>query len=385
MKIALVRKEYLDTHGGAERYAVGLARGLATRGHEVHVLAGTYQPETTPGITLHRIPFSRRPSALKNISFQRNVFRFQQEHRFDIVNGLSQIFPQDVYRLGDGLHLHWLRVQTPNPRKRFFKYFSPRHMVILQIERRIFKDGNLRRVIANSQMCKNQLMQYYGVAEEMITVVRNGVDQERFNRKNVCSQRGTQRRRFGFDEADTVLLFVGHNYKRKGLQFVLQCAAGLKQQGHRVKVLVVGRGDQSPFMKLAVRLNIAGDVVFAGPVENITEAYAAADLLVHPALYDPFSNVCLEAMACGLPVVTTRLNGASEVVEPGAGGIVVDYPWEVSTMVEGIAGMLGSDRQSLQEAGLKASGAAAGCTLENNIDATVAVYRAVLREKGATA
>ena len=158
MKIALIRKEYMDSHGGAERYAVSLAKGLATLGHSVYVFAGKWDEEQHPNIILNRVPFIKFPSPLKNLTFQRNVRRLLVNNDFDIVNGLSQVFPQDVYRMGDGLHIHWLRIQTPNPGKRILKYLNPRHQVILLIEREIFKKGNYWRIISTSRLCTNQLI-----------------------------------------------------------------------------------------------------------------------------------------------------------------------------------------------------------------------------------
>jgi UDP-glucose:(heptosyl)LPS alpha-1,3-glucosyltransferase len=382
MKIALIRKEFMDWYGGAERYAVSLARGLAVLGHSVHVFAGKCDNKQQPDITIHKVPFIPTPSSLKNLSFQRNVRKLLAGHDFDIVNGLSQVFPQDVYRLGDGLHVHWLRIQTPNPGKRLLKYLSPRHQVILSIERQIFKNGNYRRIIANSLMCKNQLIHYYGVPEDNIRLVYNGVDLKRFNQGIKDKLADSSKGKLGISERDTVLLFVGHNFKRKGLQFAIQCAIALKAQGHRVKLLVAGRGNPAPFLRIAGEKGFSDDVTFLGHAKNIEEVYAASDILIHPVLYDPFSNVCLEAMACGLPVLTTKFNGASEIIGDACTGLVVDSPWDVEKMVSGISPLLEDRRTRLRAMSESTARLAQGYSVEKNIKKTVEVYEEVLREKG---
>ncbi len=381
MKIALIRKEYVDEHGGAERYAVSLARGLAGLGHSVHVFAGMFQPEQHAGISLHHVPFISSPSPLKNLSFQNNAQKIIAHQSFDIINGLSQVFPQDVYRVGDGLHVHWLRLQAPRPWQRIMYYLNPRHQVILMIERRIFAQGNYRRLIVNSVMCKNQLMYYYGIPEKHIRVIRNGVNLKLFHPDEKNRMRDKVRSRFRLSPTDTVLLFVGHNFQRKGLQYAIQCAYYLNKRGQSVKLLVVGRGNQAYFKRLAERIGIADAVLFLGQQPAIQDFYCASEILIHPALYDPFSNVCLEAMACGLPVLTTRHNGASEIITEGVSGIIVENSWEVEKMISAMLPLLDNNRTGLQAMAIQAARLARDYTVEQNVQQTVGVYEEVLQEK----
>ncbi len=380
MKIALVRKEFLDVHGGAERYAVALAGGLADAGHEVHVFAGRFRKTDDNTITLHRVPFIARPSALKNLSFHRNARLLLGRRSFDIVNGLSQVYPQDVYRMGDGLHCHWLAVQGGGAAARLSRRVSPRHQTILMIERRIFSPGNYRRIIANSSLCKEQAQDYYDVPSCKIDVVHNGVDLRHFNPAAGMSAAPAVRKRFGLDPSCRVLLFAGHNFKRKGLDHALDCTALLKARGLRLKLLVAGRGRDRPFRRRADRLGLAGDIVFAGQVSDMTGLYGAADLLVHPALYEPFSNVCLEAMACGLPVVTTRHNGACEIIESRVNGIVIDEPAATRAATEAIEAVLSSGNTAREEMRFRAAARAGEYSMETNVRETLAVYRAALED-----
>lgn len=382
MKIALIRKEYDHLRGGAERYAVNLARGLAGRGHEVHVFAGSWEHEDRSGITMHRVPFIKRPSPLKNLSFQRNSRKLVAGQSFDIVQGLSQVFPGDVYRVGEPLHIHWLNLSVSSPVKRFFKYFSPRHRVLLSIERTIFQPENYRRIIVNSRMSGSQVRHYYGVADEKIRVVRNGIDLGQFNPGERGRMRIASRSRLGLSQDETVLLFAGNDFKRKGLQFALQYAIALKAQGHGMKLLIAGRGNPAPFLRMARQRSFENNLLFLGSLPDMREAYHCADLLVHPALYEPFGNVCLEAMACGLPVATTRLNGASEIIDHGVNGIVTDAPWDMENMISSIAKALDRDRAGLKDMAERAAQRAAEFSLARTVDETLVLYNDVLAQKG---
>jgi len=190
------------------------------------------------------------------------------------------------------------------------------------------------------------------------------------------------RSRFGIPESEPVLLFAGNDFKRKGLQFALQYAMGLKAQGYGLKLLVAGRGNPAPYLRLARQSFFENDLLFLGSLADMREAYHCADLLVHPALYEPFGNVCLEAMACGLPVATSRLTGASDIIDNGASGIVIDRPGDIEAMAESISAMLDHNRAGLKAMAEQAAQRAAEFPLERNVQETMALYREIMTEKG---
>jgi UDP-glucose:(heptosyl)LPS alpha-1,3-glucosyltransferase len=118
---------------------------------------------------------------------------------------------------------------------------------------------------------------------------------------------------------------------------------------------------------------------------DMRSAYHCADLLVHPALYEPFGNVCLEAMACGLPVVTSRLTGASDIIDSGASGIVTDRPWDIEAIVSAVSAALANKRAGLKDMSSRAAQRAAEFPLERNVQETLALYSEIVAEKGGTA
>jgi len=262
LKIALVRKEFNALHGGAERYAVNLAYGLADRGHDVHIFCGKSEMKEKSNITVHKVSYLKTPSPVKNLSFSRNSAKLIAKESFDIVNGLAQIFPQDIYRVGDPLHINCLQAFSSNPVKRGIKYLNPRHLALLYIEKNIFKQGNYKRIITNSRMSKAQVAHYYNVPEEKITVVQNGVDLNKFNPDEKQGLRKSIRKNLGIKKDETVLFFAGNDFRRKGLQFAMQCAVNLIKEGFKIKLLIAGRQKAGPYLRLVRKNGYADNILF---------------------------------------------------------------------------------------------------------------------------
>src|SRR5262249_18712656 len=139
--------------------------------------------------------------------------------------------------------------------------------------------------------------------------------------------RAALRPRWGVDDETLVGLFVAMNYRLKGLEPLLRAVA-LIPRDRRFRLVVVGNPRTQRFERLAKNLGIQERVVFHGFCTDARQVYFAADFLVHPTFYDPCSLVVLEALACGLPVITTRFNGAAELMHPPLDGLAIDDPHE---------------------------------------------------------
>jgi UDP-glucose:(heptosyl)LPS alpha-1,3-glucosyltransferase len=200
---------------------------------------------------------------------------------------------------------------------------------MLIMEQRLFAHPGLLRVIANSRQVREEIIRLYGVDTERIRVIYNGLDRERFHPLDP-SATAALRRRLGAPENSPVVLFVGSGFERKGLPYLLQAFGSLKDKA--AQLWVVGKGDVALYRQAATGLGVADRVKFWGPVTETAPFYQAATVLALPTLYDPCSNVVLEALACGLPAVTTAANGAAEFITPGENGAVIPQP-------DGIAGL----------------------------------------------
>jgi UDP-glucose:(heptosyl)LPS alpha-1,3-glucosyltransferase len=375
VKIALVRKDFSPKGGGGERYSVDLARGLRDSGHEVHVFAHRYKPMR--GVSFHSVAVPLKPFGLQNWLFAQNVRHALSKNEFDIVNGISQIYPQDIYRLGDGIHKHWLTVRRPRMFSHLYDKISPRHRLLLHLEKKIFSPGNYKRIIANSELCKQHAIDYYKVPPQLVDVIFCGVNFTMFN-SSVRNEGAQLRTSLGIGREPIVVLFVGTNYERKGLDTVLQGISRLRYK-QKYRLLVVGKGNIPRYQRLAQKLGLQEITVFCGYQEHMPPFYGAADIFVLPSYYDPFGNVCLEAMACGLPVITTRETGVSELMAHGKSGFVMDHPGDISTLGNWLEAL--EDPESRRSMGAEAQEQAAFLTMERNVERTILAYEKVLEDK----
>jgi UDP-glucose:(heptosyl)LPS alpha-1,3-glucosyltransferase len=371
MRIALVNHTFSLSHGGLERFSVNLATSLNQEGHSVCVFAHRWQ-DLPDEIQVRAVPVAKRPGFWRVLSFARNAGALVAREDFDVVYGLTRCFGLDLYRLGDGVQRHWMRLNYPFAAWRWLNYLiNPVHWVNLYLERTILGPGG-PWVVTNSKLVQGHVQRYYGSDPGRVHVVYNGVDPARFNPEQVRVNRDKIRSTLGLKSTDKALLYVSNNWKRKGLSVLLRAVADLGDVGNMLHVLVVGRGKPAHFLRLSERLGIATRVHLIGATDQVENYYGAADLAVLPTMYDPFSNVCLEAMACGLPVVTTAENGASELIRPGEDGFVQRHArsWRE------LAGLLGTCLDSdLTAMGAAARARVAGMTREHNMRETLDVIR----------
>src|SRR5207248_2109278 len=195
----------------------------------------------------------------------------------------------------------------------------------LLLEHRQYLEGNQPLIVVNSRMVRDHFQKFYGVTERKIRVITSAIDTNRFAVRDRPKLRAEWRGRRGIDPHETAGLFLAMNYRLKGLEPLL-FATRLMPDLSQFKLLVAGCSRTGRYERMACRLGIADRVLFLGPRRDVHNCYFAADFLVHPTFYDPCSLVVLEALACGLPVITSRFNGAAELLTPPREGFVIDNP-----------------------------------------------------------
>ena len=360
MRIGIIKSNFFPSGGGSERYTNGLVAQLQTHGHEVHVFAARWDPAApSAGVVIHPVPTIHGPAFARVLSFALNCRRVISSAGCDLVLSVERTLRQDISRAGGGCHREWLlqhRRYYPGL-TRSLVGLSPLHRTLLWIERRTFSPHNTRAIIANSHRGKAEIVRHYGFPPERIHVVHNGTDCTRFRPAPAKPER-----------RETVLLLVGSGFQRKGLEFAVRALARLPAS---VRLEVAGRGNPPPYRRLAARLGVADRLRFLGDANRMEDVYASADLLVHPAIYEPFSNACLEAMACGLPVISSRVNGASEIIQPGRNGSVVEDPADTAALAAAIQPFL--DPAVRAQAAACARQTAEALPMSLNVEKTLAV------------
>ena len=287
MKIGLVHRRF-TTHGGTERYLVGLARWLVREGHEVHVLCNEVREDLKqePGVRFKHLPMWRPGLAVQMASWWWSARRAEDAESWDAVMGFGRTPGHQLFRAGGGSHAAYLRRVHP-----WRRWVSPTDWLETALDRHAVESAQV--VIANSRFCADDLREDYRA--KRVEVVYNGVDLQRFRpdpevRRRVRAELGA---------GGPVAAFVGTGFWRKGLDVAI---ASLPPG---FTLWVVGKDTPWPAPEA---------VKFLGPVQDVERILQAADVMLLPTRYDPFANVCLEAMACGIPALTTPDTGAAEVL-----------------------------------------------------------------------
>jgi len=289
-RIAFLRRRFSPT-GGAERYLLRLAAGLATQGHKITLYCEDWSPRENPFQEVRKID-SNDPD-----SFARKVMLLPMRERHDVVFSLERVPGCDIYRAGDGVHADWLAY-----RRAFYPVMGRiRTMLrskndrLCKLEARVFAPGGVRRLICNSRFVADQIVQRFDFPSDRIDVIYNGVPYLQFS----MGDRALGRRALHLNSDDYVVLLVGAGSERKGHAIARDAMRRIKKKNAKLVII------DSP------------------PPIAMPHVYAAADVFLLPTLYDPFANVTLEALAAGLPVITSAQNGASEIMEDDKTGYIL--------------------------------------------------------------
>jgi UDP-glucose:(heptosyl)LPS alpha-1,3-glucosyltransferase len=305
--------------------------------------------------------------------------------RHDVTVGFDKTWGQDVLYPQGGLHAasaHHNLLKFAGPWERAVaaagKWLDPAAWSFARLERKQYLGPERPLVVVNSHMVRGHFEQFYGVPPESLRVVHSAIDSLRFAADDRPKRRQEERDRWGVPPEEAVGLFVATNYRLKGLAPLLR-AVSLVPRARPFRLAVIGHPKHGSYERLAARLGIADRVRFLGFRADPKDAYFAADFLVHPTFYDPCSLVALESLACGLPVITTRYNGAAELLTPPDDGLVIDDPHDAPALAAAIARMLDPGYRS--SAAQAARLAATRWTFEHHYRALLSVFNEVHRIK----
>lgn len=371
-------------YGGAEVFISRLVDGLIKRGHECHIFANKWKEDKRDGFFFHKVGIIRWPSFLRVLSFAIGTYLALKKNPVDVIISFDRTFYQDIYRAGDGCHKEWLeqrfRISDLGFWKRIITYLNPLHITILYLEKKLFQSKRLKFVIANSKRGKEEIIKHYGLPEDKICVIYNGIDHKGFDLAKKDEIRTAYRERLNLHN-QVAILFVGSGFERKGLRFLIEAVGILKREGcNDLKIVVVGKGRIKKYQDIAERCGIGGDINFIGPVKDIKGYYNASDIFILPTIYEPFSNACLEAMAAGLPVVTSKRNGVAEIITHKKDGYLLEDPTNPYEVVEAIRFFLSSERR--KAIGIAASITARSYSIERSIDEMLLLFTTLTSKKG---
>jgi UDP-glucose:(heptosyl)LPS alpha-1,3-glucosyltransferase len=320
VRLAIVRQKYTP-YGGAERFVERALTALAARDVQITLVTRQWPDNANPRITplVVNPPYLGR--TMRDARFAHAACNALAGLPGTLVQSHERIACCDIYRAGDGVHAVWMeeRMNGASTPERMALGASAYHRYMLGAEKRLFESARLKQVICISRMVQDEIHERFGLSRERLPVIYNAIDSQVFN-PWLARHRAEVRARYGIGRDACVFLIVGSEYARKGVGRAIEALAQVPPPAH---LLVVGK-DRHPsrYASLAQHLRVASRVTFAGAQTDPRPFYGSADAFVLPTLYDALSNAVLEALACGLPVVTSHRCGAGELVRAHAAGMV---------------------------------------------------------------
>jgi UDP-glucose:(heptosyl)LPS alpha-1,3-glucosyltransferase len=327
--------------GGVERVMLECANFLASRGHATHILATIWDADSLHSdVQAHFVPARTTPPLLRLWSFKRQSARtlaamteIERVGSFGIMSPPGVLWVQSV-------HGAWLEISAARRgwKARLKQKLNPVHPYTIHLEKKVFGGRTYRHLIALTPQVKADLIRLYRVPETDISIIPNGFSPEEFNVEMRGQWREKRRQQLGYKPEHQVVIFVANELERKGFGPLLRAIASLNRPN--VHLLAVGRLSPSAYVAEIARLGLQQRVQFTGPSSEVASYYAASDVFALPTQYEAWGLVIVEAMACGLPVVTSALAGAAVAVEPGVTGVLLQNPDDVQEIAASLTHFL---------------------------------------------
>jgi UDP-glucose:(heptosyl)LPS alpha-1,3-glucosyltransferase len=325
MRIALLSRRFDASGGGTERDLIVTAQCLADAGHAVTIYAGEIRGASA-NFSARRVGGFAPGRAAALLRFSYGAPAMARRDGTDLVLSFARTVGADVMRSGGGAHVSYVRAarQWRGALAWRAMWASPYHRVQMLIERRGFTSPRLRRAIAVSNLVRDDLIRQFNLSADKVVTLYNGVDLERFTPARDGGARRVLRAHLGIADETPLVAFVGNGFARKGLGFLIEAWPRVERGAH---LLVVGsdRAERS-YRALAERAGVGALVHFAGPRSDVPEIFRAVDAFALPSMFEPFGNVVMEAMASGLPVLSSAQSGASELLPEQMAPFIVANP-----------------------------------------------------------
>ena len=382
LNIAVLIRDFVSTWG-AEKYALEVTRRLALD-HDLHVFAQHWSFDGKEKITFHKIPrLFIKPSFLNQLLFSYFTGR-SVDRSFDIVHTYERVSHFDVFTIQSSCFrslitrhrslwrriLVWLSV-----------FISPRKMAYLWLEKKQFTYDKGRLLIAVSENIKKNVQDNYSLPDDFFRLAYTAVDSNLAIKERNNNRKKELRSQFGITEDDLVILFVGTEFKRKGLDALLKAAASIPRSNIKLIVAGGGGGKLEEYTKLAEKLGLGNDIIFLGLVSNVEELYGVSDVYILPTLSDPCPLSPLEAMASGVATIMScsKYAGTAELIRNGE-ALILENPKDAQEIANALRRLMDeSYREELKEKGRRL---AATLTWEKTTEDTLSTYYDVLERKG---
>jgi UDP-glucose:(heptosyl)LPS alpha-1,3-glucosyltransferase len=329
MKVALVLERFDPHQGGLEHWTWQFAKALRHRGLDVQIVAFEAHAEAGDlGLTLNLL---ERPKS--RIARAAALERAVQMLPVDVIHDMGVGWCADVFHPHGGSTIAtWEHNLLRIPRWRQIRFWRERRYREMRIieQRQHAREEAL--IVAVSAMVRRHFDKIHGIDPDRLRIIPNGVDVMRFSPRRRLESRAERRAALGLTPNETMFLLLAHNLRLKNADTLIRAAGLLASGGAKIRVIIAGGRKVEEWRRLAIRCGVGDRVTLLPPVSDPMELYAAADVYAQPTWYDPCSLVTLEAWACGLPVITTRFNGAAELLPKAGAELLLDDPGDSSAL-----------------------------------------------------
>ena len=247
----------------------------------------------------------------------------------------------------NSVHRAWLKRPGDGWRQHSARRLLPHHQSLLALERRHYRPDGLSGVVVVADAVADDLNRLYGLPRSLAVTVHNGFDPDEFDPRR-RDEREESRRELGVPADAKVLLMVANELPRKGWPTLLEATARVSDPS--IHVVLAGRTPPDAYRTLADRLGLTDRIHYVGSRSDVGRVHAAADLFVLPTTYEAFCLAIVEALASGLPVITTRVPGAGDLITDGANGLLQERPRDSAELASKLSEALRADQlQSLRQ------------------------------------
>ncbi|MEC8493365.1 MAG: glycosyltransferase family 4 protein, partial [Planctomycetota bacterium] len=260
----------------------------------------------------------------------------------DLVLGFDRLPGLDVHFVGDPCYA--LRARS---RRGPLRHLLPRDRTFTALERSVFGPAGARRILLLHQGQERPFEGVYGTAPERFRVLPPGVGVDRCQGPDAGALRARIRAEVGASEGEALLLQLGSDFSRKGVDRSVRALAAQAKGPRPARLMVVGAGDPAPIESLAGRLGVSDRVFVLGPREDVPALLQGADLLIHPARSEPGGAVLLEALVAGRPAIATGCCGYATHIQAANAGAVLPEPFAQSALDDALSRLLSAELAGL--------------------------------------
>jgi len=348
MKVALIIERADTGLGGAERSVFELQTALRRLNLDVDILAAKGADEKTEHKNIYFLCADKHSKRTKLSSFEKALKDFLNQKHYDIIHSFLPFGFADIYQPRGGSFPEAIKRNAESYQNKFIKTYKKvtafanlRRTALYRAEKRLCENNNGPAIAALSGYVAEQFRRYYNVPDKRLAIIPNGVKTDTKVEKRAADNLRSQiLASLRITEADNPIffLFAANNFRLKGLEVLLEAfsLATEKEEFKPAYLIVAGKGKIQKFRHLAKKIGVFEKIVFLGQVRNMANVFAITDIAVLATFYDPSSRFTLEALAAEKPVITTRFNGASELITNNRHGRIIEQPEDIEALADAL-------------------------------------------------